>query len=168
MDSLEELFDNTLQDIYSAEKQFLKAMTKLADLAVNAKLKATIHDHILQTQNHVRRLEQVADLRGIKPSGKVCKAAQGLVEEANEHLQEFKAGAALDAAIILCAQKNEHYEISTYGTLIEWANLLRLPDVAELLQDSLNEEKAADHLLTSAARPVNADARKQPQEAVSK
>lgn len=149
--SLRNLFEDTLKDLYNAEKQFLKAMPKLAKAATEPTLKSAIEEHITQSENHLKRLEQIADQLEIKPTGKVCKAAQGLVEEAMEHLEEVESGPVLDAAIILCAQKNEHYEICSYGTLISWANQLGLSEVTTLLADTLDEEEDTNDELTDVA-----------------
>jgi len=158
-DTFEKLFEDTLKDLYNAEKQFLKAMPKLAKAATNPDLKAAIEKHVTQTEGHVERLAKIAESLEIRPSGKVCKAAQGLVEEAEEHLEEVEAGPVLDAAIIVCAQKNEHYEICSYGTMIAWAEQLGYQDAIELMQQTLDEEKATDEdLSVLAERGVNAEA----------
>ena len=158
MENLQELFEDTIKDLYNAEKQFLKAMPKLLKAATDPQLKAAIEAHITQSEGQVQRLEKVAELGGFKPSGKVCKAAQGLVEEANEHLEEGKPGATLDAAIICCAQKNEHYEICSYGTVVAWAEALGNDEAAALLQETLKEEEQTDELLGGISETVNAAA----------
>lgn len=156
IDSLQKLFQDTLKDLYNAEKQFLKAMPKLAKAATNPELKAGIEAHITQTRGHVDRLEQIATLLDIKPTGKVCKAAQGLVDEAEEHIEEVEKGSVLDAGIIICAQKNEHYEIVSYGTMIAWATQLGLDaKIVKLFQSTLDEEKATDEALSRVAGAVN-------------
>jgi len=157
--TLQKLFEDTVKDLYNAEKQFLKAMPKMSKAATSPDLKAAIDAHIQQTEGHVERLARVAELLEIKPTGKVCKAAQGLVEEAEEHLEEVKEGPVLDAAITICAQKNEHYEICSYGTLIAWSEELGLSQVTKLLQETLEEEKATDQSLSKLAiAKVNVDA----------
>ena len=155
MENLQELFEDTIKDLYNAEKQFLKAMPKLMKAAQDPQLKAAIQTHISQSEGQVQRLEKVAEMGGFKTSGKVCKAAQGLVEEANEHLEEGKPGPTLDAAIIACAQKNEHYEICSYGTVIAWADALGNDDAVALLQESLEEEEQTDELLGGISETVN-------------
>lgn len=155
MENLQELFEDTIKDLYNAEKQFLKAMPKLVTAAQDSKLKRTIQDHMVQTEAHISRLEEVAKIGGFKPTGKVCKAAQGLVEECQEHLEEGTPGPTLDAAIICCAQKNEHYEITSYGTVIAWADVLSYPEISALLQQTLSEEISADDLLTEVSSSVN-------------
>jgi ferritin-like metal-binding protein YciE len=126
--------------------------------AQSPELKKAIETHIAQTEEQIKRLEQVAELGEFKPTGKVCKAAQGLVEEAKEHLEEGEPGPTLDAAIISCAQKNEHYEICSYGTVIAWAELLGLKDSVELLSTTIAEEEETDQLLTKVAETVNQQA----------
>lgn len=160
MENLQELFEDTIKDLYNAEKQLLKAMPKLMAAAQNEELKAAIETHIGQTEVQIQRLEKVAELGGFKPTGKVCKAAQGLVEEAAEHLEEGKPGATLDAAIIACAQKNEHYEICSYGTVIAWAEVLGLDESVALLKESIDEEGQTEELLGTISEAVNALAAK--------
>ncbi|HTQ10057.1 MAG TPA: ferritin-like domain-containing protein [Fimbriimonadaceae bacterium] len=158
IDSIQALFDDTLKDTYNAEKQFLKGMQKLMKASQTPELKQAFEKHIKETEGHIERLEKVAEMLEIKPSGKVCKAAQGLVEEAEEDLGEVQKGPLLDAIIIACAQKNEHYEICAYGTLIAWAEQMEMKEVLPLLQETLEEEKAADRSLTEASTSVNAQA----------
>ncbi len=160
METLQELYEESIKDIYSAEKQLLKAMPKLLKAARNESLKAAIEAHITQTEGHVDRLEKIGELGGFKITGVVCKAAQGLVEEVKEHLEDGEPGPVLDAAIVACAQKNEHYEIGTYGTILAWAKELGLTDQAALLQETLNEEEETDQLLSGVAtKEVNKAAR---------
>ncbi len=160
METLNELFEDSIKDIYNAEKQFLKAMPKVMKKTVNEELKASIQTHIDQTEKQIERLEQVAQAGGFKPTGKVCHAAQGLVEECQEHLSEGKPGAVLDAAIIGCLQKNEHYEIATYGTILTWAKELGQTEAVTLLKETLNEEELTDKLLTGIAKKgINAAAK---------
>lgn len=150
-DSLQKLFEDTVKDLYNAEKQFLKAMPKMSKAAQNPLLKKAIDRHITQTEGQIKRLEEVAQFLEIRPTGKVCKAAQGLVEEAEEHLEEVEPGPVLDAALVVCAQKNEHYEICSYGTLIAWANELEYAEIAALLEATLKEEKSTNSGLTKIA-----------------
>ncbi len=159
VETLEKLFQENIKDLYSAEKQFLAGMKKLSKKAESQELKQALDQHIEQTEEHVKRIEQVAEICGTKPSGKACKAAQGLVEEAVEHLEEVEQGPVLDAAIVECAQKNEHYEICSYGTLIAWAAQLGLDKAIPILQKTLDEEKQADELLSKVAeQSVNTQA----------
>ncbi len=158
-DTLDKLFEDSLKDLYNAEKQFLKGMQKMAKAATSPDLKAAIEKHIGETEGHIERLSNAAELLEIKPTGKVCKAAQGLIEEGEEHLAEVARGPVLDAAIVVCSQKNEHYEICSYGTLIAWAQQLGLTKVQILLAQTLEEEKATDEALTVlAGGSVNAEA----------
>jgi ferritin-like metal-binding protein YciE len=160
-DTLNKLFEDSLKDLFSAEKQFLKGMQKMAKAASAPELKAAIEKHIGETEGHIERLTKAAELLEIKPTGKVCKAAQGLIEEGEEHLEEVSPGPVLDAAIIVCSQKNEHYEICSYGTMIAWAEQLGLTKVLTLLEQTLKEEKATDEALSSLAeRSVNSMAAK--------
>ena len=152
METLQELYQESIKDVYSAEKQFLKAMPKLLKKARNESLKAAIEAHIAQSEGHVERLEKIGELGGFKLSGVVCKAAQGLVEECKEHLEEGEPGPVLDAAIVACAQKNEHYEIGTYGTILAWAVELKQTEAAALLKETLAEEEATDKLLSGVAK----------------
>ena len=159
METLQELYQESIKDVYSAEKQFLRAMPKLAKKAQSESLKEALHTHMEQSQTQVERLEQIAEAGGFKLRGVVCKAAQGLVEEAQEHLQEGKPGPVMDAAIVACAQKNEHYEIGTYGTIIAWAKQLGENDAVALLQQTLDEEEGTDKLLSGVAeKEVNPSA----------
>ena len=150
--TLNDVFQDTIKDIYNSEQQFLRAMPKMQDAAQNPRLKEAIGKHIEQTREHVARIEQVAQKLGFEPGGVVCQATVGLVKEATEHIEEFGGNAAGDAAIIACAQKNEHYEIANYGTVITWAEQLELdPEAIDLLEDTLEEEEETDDLLTGIA-----------------
>jgi len=150
--TLNDLLQDTIKDIYNSEQQLLKAMPKMQEAAQNPRLKEAIGKHITQTQEQVRRVEQVAQKLGFDPNGVVCQATVGLVKEAQEHLEEFGGSVAGDAAIIACAQKNEHYEISNYGTVITWAEQLGLDEsVIDLLEQTLQEEEETGDLLTEIA-----------------
>ncbi len=151
METLQELYQESIKDVYSAEKQFLKAMPKLAKKAQSPALKEALHTHMEQSQAQVERLEKIGELGGFKLRGVVCKAAQGLVEEAQEHLEEGQPGPVLDAAIVACAQKNEHYEIGTYGTILAWAQQLGEKEHVALLKEILVEEESTDKLLSGIA-----------------
>lgn len=148
---LDELFHETLKDIYFAEKKLLTALPKLAKAAESEELKAAFEKHAEETQGHVERLEQVFELIEEDPHGKTCDAILGLVEEAQEVMKEFKDSPALDAGLIASAQAAEHYEISRYGTLKTWAEELGLKDAVSLLDATLAEEKKTDELLTQLA-----------------
>ena len=149
---LEELFHDTLKDIYFAEKKILSALPKIAKAAQNEDLKAAFQKHERETEEQVSRLEQVFDLLAKKPQGKSCAAILGIIEEGQEIMKEYKGSPALDAGLLAAAQAVEHYEISRYGTLIAWAEELGLDDAVTLLQDTLKEEKATDEALTEIAK----------------
>ena len=151
---LDELFHDTLKDIYFAEKKILSALPKMAKAAQDRKLKAAFDKHHAETETHVSRLEQVFHTIDAKPQGKTCDAIMGIVEEGQEIMKEYKGSPALDAGLLAAAQAVEHYEISRYGTLRTWAEELGLPDAAKLLQATLREEKATDEALTQIAETV--------------
>jgi ferritin-like metal-binding protein YciE len=144
-------FLDTLKDIYYAEKQILKALPKMSKSASDEELRKGFETHREQTQAHVKRLEQVFEMLGKRPQGKICEVMVSLVEEAREMMVEFSGSPALDAALISSAQVVEHYEIARYGTLKRWAQQLGKDDAAELLQETLDEEKETDQLLTRLA-----------------
>ncbi len=149
--TLEDLFHETLKDIYFAEKKIVTALPKLAKAAQSEELKAAFEKHLHETEGQVERLEQVFEMIGKPARGKTCPAILGLVEEGQEVAKDFKNSAALDAGLLSGAQAVEHYEISRYGTLIAWANQLGLSDAASLLEETLQEEKATDEALTELA-----------------
>jgi ferritin-like metal-binding protein YciE len=149
--TLEDLFHDTLKDIYFAEKKILTALPKLAKAANSEDLKAAFAKHIGETEGQVERLERVFALIGKPAKGKTCPAILGLVEEGSEVSKEFKNSPALDAGLLSGAQAVEHYEISRYGTLIAWANQMGLNEAVKLLEQTLKEEKATDEALTDLA-----------------
>lgn len=149
--TLDDLFLDTVKDIYFAEKQILRALPKMARAATSEELKAAFQKHREETQTHVERLEQVFELLGKTARGKTCEAIQGIIAEAEEITEEFKGSPALDAGLISSAQAVEHYEITRYGTLRTWARQLGLKDAARLLEQTLAEESATDEALTSLA-----------------
>ena len=159
IESLNELLAEELKDIYSAEKQLLRAMPKMAKKATSPELKAALQEHLEVTQRQVERLEQVFESIGKPAKAKTCKAMQGLIEEATEIMGEDADDAVLDAGIIAAAQKVEHYEIASYGTVRTWARLCGEEEAANLLQETLDEEGEADQRLTELAeRVVNPEA----------
>ncbi len=159
LDTLRKLYVEELRDVYNAENQLLKALPKMAKGASSDELKQAFEDHLEQTQGHVERLEEIFEALEEKPTGKTCKAMKGLIEEGSEILQEEGEESVLDAGIIAAAQKVEHYEIATYGTLRTWANLLGEDEAADLLQQTLDEEGEADKNLNELAEEiVNPDA----------
>jgi ferritin-like metal-binding protein YciE len=151
---LEDLFHDTLKDIYFAEKKILTTLPKMAKAAQSAELKAAFEKHRSETEGHVERLEQAFAIIGKKPQGKTCKAIMGIAEEGAEIMGEFKGSPALDAGLLAAAQAVEHYEISRYGTLRTWAEELDLGKAATLLEATLKEEKATDEALTRIAESV--------------
>ncbi|MDF3027257.1 MAG: hypothetical protein K0S23_1564 [Fluviicola sp.] len=156
---LRELFLDELKDIYWAEKALVKALPKMAKKATSSELVAAIEDHLSVTETHVERLEQVFDTLGEKAAAKKCEAMDGLITEAEDLMKEIEDGVVRDAAIISAAQKVEHYEIASYGTLVAFANTLGESEAAELLEETLDEEKEADQLLTEIAMSsINLDA----------
>jgi ferritin-like metal-binding protein YciE len=157
--SLDDLFHDTLKDIYFAEKKLVATLPKLAKAAQHPQLKMAFERHLAETEGHVERLERVFGIIGKKPQGKTCDAIVGLAEEGAEIMKDYKGSPALDAGLIGAAQAVEHYEISRYGTLRTWAEELGLGDAASLLQATLDEEKGADQKLTAIAEStVNQDA----------
>jgi len=159
MESLNELLAEELKDIYSAEKQLLRALPKMAKKASSQELKSALQEHIEVTQQQVERLEEVFEALGKPAKAKTCKAMQGLIEEATEIMEEDATDAVLDAGIIAAAQKVEHYEIASYGTVRTWARLCGEEEAASLLQETLDEEGEADKRLTQLAESfVNPEA----------
>jgi ferritin-like metal-binding protein YciE len=151
VESLEKLLVHDLKDLYSAEKQLLQALPRMADAATEPKLRDAFRKHEKQTEEHVRRIETIFEQLDGSPSGKRCKGMEGLIEEGKEVLQEKMPEAIRDAALIAAAQKVEHYEMAAYGTAREFAERLGLSDAARLLQKTLEEEEQTDKLLTSIA-----------------
>ena len=152
--TLDDLFHDTLKDIYFAEKKILTALPKMAKAAENEELSAAFEKHRGETEGHVERLEQVFAIIDKKPQGKTCDAIVGITEEGAEIMREYKGSPALDAGLLAAAQSVEHYEISRYGTLRAWAEELGLTDAASLLEETLIEEKATDEALTRIAENV--------------
>lgn len=149
--SLEDAFVDELRDVLSAEKQLVKALPRMAKAASHEKLQQAIEEHLAETETHVERLEQVFESLDLKPRAKKCDAMEGLLEEGKSLLEEDADERVLDALIIAAAQKVEHYEIATYGTLCTWAEQLGYADALKLLKQTLGEEKNADELLTEIA-----------------
>jgi len=149
---LEKLFIDSLKDIYWAEKQLTKTLPKMKKAATTDELKSTIEEHLAQTEGHVKRLEQVFDMCGKKVQAKKCDAMEGLIKEGDSIVEETQEGSMTrDAGIIMAAQKVEHYEIATYGSLVQIAKTLGMNDAAEVLHLTLDEEKQADEKLTEVA-----------------
>jgi ferritin-like metal-binding protein YciE len=148
---LEDLFHDTLKDIYYAEKRILTTLPKMAKAANALELKAAFEKHLVETEEHVVRLEKVFAMFDKKPQGKTCDAIVGITDEGAEVMKEYKGSLALDPGLLAAAQAVEHYEISRYGTLKTWANELGLMDAVSLLDATLEEEKNTDATLTDIA-----------------
>lgn len=149
--TLDDLFVHTLQDIYYAENQILKALPKMVSKATDPQLKQGFETHLRETEGQLKRLEQVFKLHGHTPKGVDCPAIDGIIKEANELASDIADKEVLDAGILAAAQAVEHYEITRYGTLVAWAKQLGRNDCAALLQQNLDEEKATDKKLTAMA-----------------
>ena len=148
---LQELFAETLKDIYFAEKQILRALPKMAKAANSPELKQAFETHRDQTEEHVERLNEIFELMGRPARAKTCEAIMGIIDEGKEIMDEFKGTDTLDAGLAASAQAVEHYEIARYGTLKTWAKDLGMPDAAKLLDETLQEEIQTDQLLTKIA-----------------
>lgn len=154
MKAMNDLMLHFMQDIYYAEKLGIRAMAKLAKAVDNKELKDAILAHREQSQHQIERLDQVFEALGKRAKGKTCAAMNGLVEEGEEASDEFERGPVLDAALIACGQAIEHYEIARYGAMVAWAKQLGLTEAADLLQQTLDEEKANDGVLNELAERV--------------
>jgi ferritin-like metal-binding protein YciE len=158
-DTLEKLLVEELKDIYSAEKQITKALPKMAKNAASDELRKAFETHLKETEGQIERLDRAFEILGKSASGKTCKAMQGLVQEGSEQIQELE-GEILDAALICAAQKVEHYEMAAYGSARTWAQQLGQKEVADLLQQTLDEEGNTDHKLTQLAGKINKQAQR--------
>jgi ferritin-like metal-binding protein YciE len=145
---LDDLFLDTLKDIYYAEKQILKALPKMAKAATAPEVRKAFETHRDETETHVERLGEVFEILGKAPRGKTCDAILGIIEEGKGIIEEFEGSPALDAGLVAAAQAVEHYEIARYGTLKAWASQLGLKDAAALLDQTLSEEAKTDQLLS--------------------
>lgn len=155
LNTLEDLFLDELKDIYNAEKQLTKALPKMAKNAESAELREAFENHLEETKGQIERLEEVFKFLNKTARGKKCKAMEGLTEEGKELMEEDADEAVMDAALICAAQKVEHYEIATYGTLVAWARILGYEDAVGLLEETLEQEKAADEKLTEISSELN-------------
>ena len=165
LDSLHALLEEELKDIYDAEKQLTKALPKLAKKASSPDLKAGFEAHLQQTEEQIDRLEQVFEQLEMPAKGKPCRGMKNLIAEGNEMIGEAEDDDTRDAVMIAAAQKVEHYEIASYGTVRTWAELLGMNEVASLLEESLEEEKETDQKLTSLAEShINMEAADQSEE----
>ena len=164
LDTLKTLYINELKDLYNAEGQLLKALPKMAKAAASDELQEAFEKHLEQTKAHVDRLEEVFEDIGEKPKGKTCKAMKGLIEEGSEILKEDGEESVIDAGIIVAAQKVEHYEIASYGSVRTFAQLLGKDRSADLLQRTLDEESEANEVLNKLAEDiVNPEALMEPE-----
>lgn len=148
---LRELFIDGLKDIYWAEKEITKALPKMIKNASTEKLQTALEDHLAETENQISRIEEVFEMIDEKAVAKKCDAMAGIIEEGEEIMEETESGKVRDAGIIAAGQKVEHYEIASYGTLIAWAEELGLDDAADVLNETLEEEKSADEKLSDIA-----------------
>ena len=158
VESIEDLFLDELKDLYSAEKQITKALPKLVKAASTQELSAAFDSHLQETKGHVERLEEIFQKLGKKGTGKTCEGMKGVLEEGSEVVQEIEKGPIRDAGLIAAAQRVEHYEIAGYGSVRSFAELLGKTDIVELLEQTLDEEKAADEKLTKISESVNQEA----------
>lgn len=149
--TLEHLFHDTLKDVYFAERKILKALPKMAKAANSQDLVNAFEKHQEETEIQIERLEQVFEILGKRAQGKTCDAIMGIIEEGEEIMEEYKDSPALDAGLLAAAQAVEHYEITRYGTLKRWADMLGLKDAAKLLDETLKEESKTDESLTKLA-----------------
>lgn len=159
VETMQELLIDELKDLYSAEKQIVRALPKLAKAATSPDLKQALLDHLEETKGQVTRLEQIAEIVGRKLTGKTCAGMKGVLEEGSEVLEDTDKGNIRDAALIAASQRVEHYEMAGYGSAREFAKLLGQSDIAKLLDETLAEEKNADKKLSQISKQVNADAK---------
>jgi ferritin-like metal-binding protein YciE len=158
LEDLKDLFLEQLKDVYDAEHRITKALPKMARKATSEELSSAFDEHLTQTEEHVARLERVFGMVGETPSKKTCKAMVGLLQEGEEIMKEEAPESVLDAGLISAAQKVEHYEMATYGALRDWAQLLGLNEAADLFQETLDEERDTDKVLTEIAQSLNVEA----------
>jgi ferritin-like metal-binding protein YciE len=162
MQTLHELFEETVRDIYYAEKKILKALPKMAKKASSEDLSAAFEAHLEETEGQIERLEQIFEMLGKNARGKTCPAIDGIIEEAEEVMKEAETDADRDAAMLAAAQAVEHYEISRYGTLKSWAGKLGMTDAVKLIDETLQQEKATDVKLSELAESeINVEAEDQ-------
>ncbi len=155
VDTMEKLFVQELKDLYSAENQITKALPKMAKAASSSELKSAFEIHLRETEGQIQRLDRVFEILGTSPKGKTCEGMKGVIEEGNQMLQESEEGDIRDAALISAGQRVEHYEMAGYGTVRSYAERLGKSQIVQLLEQTLNEEKAADKKLTEISKKVN-------------
>ncbi len=164
INNLRDVYIEQLKDIYSAESQLIKALPKMAKAATSPELAQGFEEHLEQTKGHAERLETIFEGLEEKPTGKKCKAMEGLIKEGAEAIEEDASDEARDAMLIAAAQRVEHYEIAAYGTVKTYANLLGETEALELLEETLQEEVDTDEKLTEAAQSINAEAEEEEEE----
>jgi len=159
VDTVEKLLVDELKDLYSAENQITKALPKMAKAATTNELKTAFQTHLKETEGQIKRLDRVFEILDKPSGGKTCKGMQGLIEEGTENMQQTE-GEVRDAALICAAQKVEHYEMAGYGSVRTWAQILGQKEIADLLQQTLDEEGQTDHKLTQLAGKINKQAQR--------
>lgn len=159
VDSLEKLLIEELKDLYSAETQITKALPKLVKASSSTELRNAFEHHLKETEGHVRRLDQIFEILGESPKGKTCDGMKGVLSEGAESMHEAQEGNVRDEAMISAAQRVEHYEMAGYGSVRSYAERLGQTTIAQILQETLDEEKAADKKLTEVARKLHTHAR---------
>lgn len=155
VDSMQKLFVEELRDIFSAENQITKALPKMAKAASSTELRTAFEHHLKETEGQIQRLEQIFEMLGENPKGKTCDGMKGLLDEGSQVLHETKEGAIRDEAMISAGQRVEHYEMAAYGTARTYAERMAKPRIVELLEKTLEEEKAADKKLTEVSNKVH-------------
>ncbi|MGA8730415.1 MAG: ferritin-like domain-containing protein [Terracidiphilus sp.] len=159
VDTMEKLFVQELKDLYSAENQITKALPKMVKAAASNELKSAFEHHLKETEGQIQRLDKVFEILGTSPKGKTCDGMKGVLEEGNQMLSETAEGDVRDAALISAGQRVEHYEMAGYGTVRAYAERLGKSQIVKLLEQTLEEEKAADKKLTEISKKVNPAAR---------
>ncbi len=159
VDSMEKLFVDELRDLYSAETQIAKALPKLVKAASSGELRAAFEHHLRETVGHVERLEQIFEMIGEKPKGETCEGIKGILEEGEKTMKDAREGPVRDEALISGAQRVEHYEMAAYGTVRTYAERMGQQQMVQLLQQTLEEEKAADQKLTQVSNAVHQQVR---------
>ena len=161
VETMQELLIDELKDLYSAEKQIVRALPKLVKAATSPELQDALSTHLEETNGQVTRLEKIGEILGKKMTGKTCVGMKGVLEEGSEVLEDTEKGAVRDAALISACQRVEHYEMAGYGSAREFAKLLGLSDVAALLDETLAEEKNADKKLSGVSKQVNSQGKQE-------
>jgi ferritin-like metal-binding protein YciE len=158
VENLRKLYEEDLKDIYWAEKYLVKSLAKMEKASASEELKKAFENHMEQTKQHIIRLEKVFEVSDLKVAGRRCEAMEGITKEAENVIEEFEKGIVCDAGLIIAAQKVEHYEMATYGSLRSLAHTLEIDEASKLLQQTLNEEGETDKMLTSLSEKINTQA----------